>query len=95
MDTSDERGGLICGDTIDRDMEGLDPLSAKDGVQPIDERSTGPRDRARRSEQDTNVASERGPRRTLIYGRGRPLVSIAPPASGGVPRCTVFFPRLR
>jgi hypothetical protein len=33
---------------------------------------------------------------TLIYGRGRPLVSIAPPASGGVPRRTTFFPpRLR
>ena len=29
------------------------------------------------------------------YGRGRPLVSIAPPAFGGVPRRTSFFPRLR
>jgi hypothetical protein len=31
----------------------------------------------------------------VIYGRGRPLVSIAPPAFGGVPRRTPLVPRLR
>ena len=46
-------------------------------------------------EDDARGAQHQAAKDPEIYGRGRPLVSMAPPASGGVPRRTAFFPRLR
>ena len=100
MNSSNERGGVICRYPIDRHVERLDNLA----IQISPQLSTNLAadfgsewEGARRTQMSQRP---RGPRTMLLpplphEGRGRPLVSIAPPASGGVPRRTLFFPRVR
>jgi hypothetical protein len=46
MESPDERGGVICSDPIDRNVERFDALAAEVSVQLIDERRTTLRERA-------------------------------------------------